>query len=135
MNEIIYILNSQKYSDIYYCFCMASTAAALGNNVTIFFCSSSLSIFIKEEELYWDEIIEENKISPKIKNEENILLGQASFEELVESSRELKVNFLYCSMLEKKYPMNRFYKNLEIKPANLGNIFSLKNKDSKIIFI
>lgn len=135
MNEIIYILNSLKYSDIYYCFCMASTAAALGNNVTIFFCSSNLSIFKKEEELYWDEIIEENKIHPRIQNEENILLDQASLEELIESSKELNVNFLYCSMLEKKYSIVRFYKNLKIKSSNLGHIFSQKKKNSKIIFI
>ncbi|MBH43225.1 MAG: hypothetical protein CMP25_00350 [Rickettsiales bacterium] len=135
MNEIIYVLNSQKYSDIYYCFCMASTAAALGNKVSIFFSSSNLSVFKKEKELYWDDIMIENSISPKIQNEENILSGQVSLEQLIESSEELKINFLYCSMLEKKYLVKKFYKNIKIKSSNLGQIFSQKKKESKIIFI
>tara|TARA_B100000989_G_scaffold287979_1_gene258198 strand:- start:58 stop:465 length:408 start_codon:yes stop_codon:yes gene_type:complete len=135
MNEIFYILNSQKYSDIYYCFCMASTAAALSNKVTIFFSSSNLSIFIKEKELYWDEIMIENVKSPKIQDIENIRLGHVSFEELIESSKELKINLLFCSMLEKKYSIKKFYKNLKIKSSNLGYIFSKQKKDSKIIFI
>ena len=135
MNEIIYILNSQKYSDIYYCFCMASTAAALNNKVTVFFSSSNLSIFIREEELYWDEIMIENTKSPKIQNNENILLGNVRFEELIENSKELKINFLYCSMLEKKYSIKKFYKGLKIKPSNLGYVFSRKKNNSKIIFI
>tara|TARA_B100001057_G_C22161196_1_gene685656 strand:+ start:180 stop:521 length:342 start_codon:yes stop_codon:yes gene_type:complete len=113
---------------------MATSAAALGRKVIIFFASDSLFFIMNEKKRNW-KYLKNESLSPLVQNKVNIQSGLVSFEELIESSIELNINFFYCSMLEKTLKPKFFLKNIEVKKSSLAFIFAKENNISQTLFI
>lgn len=130
----IFVLHSNKFSRILYAFCMATSAAALGRKVAIFFASDSLFFIMNEKKRNW-KYLKNESLSPVVQNKFNIQSGLVSYEELIESSIELNINFFYCSMLEKTLKPKFFLRNIEVKKSSLAFIFAKENNISQTLFI
>ena len=124
----IFVLHSNNFSRIIYAFCMATSAAALGKKVIIFFASDSLLFLMDEKQRNW-KCLKNSQLSPVDQNILNIEAGLVSFDELIESSIELEINFFYCAMLEKTLKPRIFVNNIKIRKRSLSLIYS--NEDNK----
>jgi len=133
--KTIFVLNSENFEKIYYAFCMATTAAALDKKVVIFFAGKAIKYIakkIKFKDQNYSNNTHDNTILDK-KFNSNLV----SFEELITSSIELKINFLYCSMIDEliSEPIE-FLKGIKVESENLTYIFTEKNNQKNtIIFI
>ena len=76
-----------------------------------------------------------NQLSPVDQNILNIEAGLVSFDELIESSIELEINFFYCAMLEKTLKPRIFVNNIKIRKSSLSLIFSNEDNKDQILFI
>ena len=133
--KTIFVLNSENFEKIYYAFCMATTAAALDKKVVIFFAGKAIKYIakkIKFKDQNYSNNTHDNTILDK-KFNSNLV----SFEELITSSIELKINFSYCSMIDEliSEPIE-FLKGIKVESENLTYIFTEKNNQKNtIIFI
>ena len=130
----IFVLHSNNFSRIFYAFCMATSAAALGKKVIIFFASDSLLFLMDEKQRNW-KCLKNSQLSPVDQNILNIEAGLVSFDELIESSIELEINFFYCAMLEKTLKPRIFVNNIKIRKSSLSLIFSNEDNKDQILFI
>ena len=130
----IFVLHSNNFSRIFYAFCMATSAAALGKKVVIFFASDSLFFLMNEKQRNW-KYLKNNQLSPEDQNILNIEAGLVSFDELIESSIELEINFFYCAMLEKTLKPRIFVNNIKVRKSSLSLISSNENNKDQILFI
>lgn len=130
----IFVLHSNNFSRIFYAFCMATSAAALGKKVVIFFASDSLFFLMNEKQKNW-KYLKNNQLSPEEQNIQNIEAGLVSFDELIESSVELEVNFFYCAMLEKTLKPRIFINKIKIQKGSLNLLFSNENNKDQILFV
>lgn len=130
----IFVLHSNNFSRIFYAFCMATSAAALGKKVVIFFASDSLFFLMNEKQKNW-KYLKNNQLSPEEQNIQNIEAGLVSFDELIESSVELEVNFFYCAMLEKTLKPRIFINKIKIQKGSLSLLFSNENNKDQILFV
>lgn len=133
--KTIFVLNSDNFEKIYYAFCMATTAAALDKKVVIFFAGKAIKYIskkIKFKDQNYSNNAHDNAILDKKLNSNLV-----SFEELITSSIELKINFSYCSMIDEliSEPIE-FLKGMKVESENLTYIFTEKNNQKNtIIFI
>ena len=133
--KTIFVLNSDNFEKIYYAFCMATTAAALNKKVVIFFAGKAIKYIAKKIKFRDQSYRNDDHDNTILDNKFNSNL--VSFEELITSSIELKINFSYCSMIDEliSEPIE-FLKGIKVKSENLTYIFTEKNNQKNtIIFI
>ena len=87
-----------------------------------------------EKQRNW-KCLKNNQLSPVDQNILNIEAGLVSFDELIESSIELEINFFYCAMLEKTLKPRIFVNNIKIRKSSLSLIFSNEDNKDQILFI
>tara|TARA_E500000331_G_C17016391_1_gene608702 strand:+ start:26 stop:433 length:408 start_codon:yes stop_codon:yes gene_type:complete len=134
--KTIFIVHSTVFEKIHYMLCMANTAAAIKNDVTIFFASNSIISILRGEGKNWSLLDTNCSLGAVEINNSFINQGIAGFEELLQSAINLKVNFHYCSMLESLIPKNpKFVDGLIITSQALSLVFSKENTNSRVLFI
>ena len=134
--KTIFVVHSYDFEKIHYMLCMANTAAALDNDVIIFFASDSVRCVFKEKNKNWYSLDTSSGLSAFDTNKSYVSQGIVGFEELLQSAISLKINFYFCSMLDNFVTKNsKFIDGINISGKALSFIYGEKNIRSKIIFI